>query len=134
MPAPAVLPRRWSIADSIETYDVRAWGGLYFGVSPAGHRPSVTWSTPSAVDGTGAESSSRRSVMRAGPWVVETLGGHRRGPARPGRSSPAYGSAVGARRCLTQFTVRQPPSSRPTAMATMPTAANESRRGGRLRA
>ena len=30
MPAPAGLPRRWTVADSAEMYAVRAWGGGYF--------------------------------------------------------------------------------------------------------
>ena len=37
MAAPAGLPRRWSVADSIETYGVRHWGGSFFGVNDAGN-------------------------------------------------------------------------------------------------
>ena len=33
----AGMPRRWSVADSVETYNVRNWGGAYFGVNAAGH-------------------------------------------------------------------------------------------------
>ena len=37
MPMVAGMPRRWSIADSIETYNIRSWGGSYFGVNTAGN-------------------------------------------------------------------------------------------------
>ncbi len=37
MPAPAGIPRRWSVADSTETYAVRAWGGGYFTINDAGN-------------------------------------------------------------------------------------------------
>ena len=37
MAAPAGIPRRWTIADSAETYSVRAWGGGYFGINEAGN-------------------------------------------------------------------------------------------------
>src|SRR5512141_93443 len=37
MPAPAGLPRRWSVADSAETYSISSWGSAYFGVNEAGH-------------------------------------------------------------------------------------------------
>src|SRR4051812_21758400 len=35
--APNPLPRRWTVADSIETYEIRAWGGQYFSANAAGH-------------------------------------------------------------------------------------------------
>jgi arginine decarboxylase len=31
------IPRRWSVADSAETYSVRAWGGSYYGINDAGN-------------------------------------------------------------------------------------------------
>ncbi|GIX46706.1 MAG: biosynthetic arginine decarboxylase [Candidatus Tectimicrobiota bacterium] len=31
------LPKRWSIADAIETYGIREWGNHYFQISEAGH-------------------------------------------------------------------------------------------------
>src|SRR5690349_18446447 len=37
MPAPAGIPSRWTVADSAETYAVRAWGGGYFGINEAGN-------------------------------------------------------------------------------------------------
>src|SRR5215468_10041446 len=37
MPAPAGIPRRWSVADSAEMYAVRSWGGGYFGINDAGN-------------------------------------------------------------------------------------------------
>jgi arginine decarboxylase len=37
MPAPLGLPRRWSVADSAETFNISSWGGAYFGVNEAGH-------------------------------------------------------------------------------------------------
>ena len=37
MAAPAGIPRRWTVADSVETYAVRAWGGGYFGINDAGN-------------------------------------------------------------------------------------------------
>jgi arginine decarboxylase len=37
MPAPAGLPRRWSVADSADTYSISSWGSAYFGVNEAGH-------------------------------------------------------------------------------------------------
>jgi len=37
MAAPAGMPRRWTIADSLETFGVRHWGGPYFSVNAAGH-------------------------------------------------------------------------------------------------
>src|SRR5579871_343604 len=37
MAAPAGLPRRWSVADSAEMYNVRAWGGGYFTINEAGN-------------------------------------------------------------------------------------------------
>src|SRR5690349_19228107 len=37
MPAPAGLPRRWSVADSADTYAINTWGSAYFGVNEAGH-------------------------------------------------------------------------------------------------
>jgi arginine decarboxylase len=36
MAAVVGLPRRWTVADSAETYNIRSWGGGYFGVSEAG--------------------------------------------------------------------------------------------------
>ncbi|MSP60101.1 MAG: biosynthetic arginine decarboxylase [Myxococcales bacterium] len=33
----AGMPRRWTVADSLEIYNVRSWGGSYFSVNPAGH-------------------------------------------------------------------------------------------------
>ena len=33
----AVLPRKWTVADSIETFNVRSWAGPYFSVNAAGH-------------------------------------------------------------------------------------------------
>src|SRR5262252_1471215 len=43
MPKLAGMPIRWTVADSIETYMVRSWGGQYFDVNSSGHcavRPS----------------------------------------------------------------------------------------------
>jgi arginine decarboxylase len=37
MPAPAGIPRRWTVADSTETYAVRSWGGGYFAINDAGN-------------------------------------------------------------------------------------------------
>jgi arginine decarboxylase len=37
MAAPAGLPRRWSVADSTETYAVRAWGSGYFTINDFGN-------------------------------------------------------------------------------------------------
>ncbi|HZS39378.1 MAG TPA: biosynthetic arginine decarboxylase [Polyangia bacterium] len=37
MPAPAGIPRRWTVADSAETYAVRSWGGGYFTINDAGN-------------------------------------------------------------------------------------------------
>jgi len=37
MAAPAGIPRRWTVADSAETYAVRAWGGGYFGINESGN-------------------------------------------------------------------------------------------------
>ena len=37
MAQPAGLPRRWAIADSAETYNIRSWGGEYFGVNSVGN-------------------------------------------------------------------------------------------------
>jgi arginine decarboxylase len=37
MPAPAGIPRRWTVADSAEIYAIRAWGGGYFSVNEAGN-------------------------------------------------------------------------------------------------
>jgi arginine decarboxylase len=31
------MPRRWTIADSLETYGVRSWGGSYFGINEKGN-------------------------------------------------------------------------------------------------
>jgi arginine decarboxylase len=45
MAAPAGLPRRWSVADSAETYAVRSWGGGYFAINDAGN-VSVTPNGP----------------------------------------------------------------------------------------
>src|SRR5262249_37061402 len=33
----AGIPRRWTIADSLETYAIRAWGNNYFSINDAGH-------------------------------------------------------------------------------------------------
>src|SRR4029077_8461602 len=35
--APGGMPRHWSVADSLETYGVRSWGGGYFGVNDKGN-------------------------------------------------------------------------------------------------
>ena len=32
-----VTPRKWSLADSVETYEIRTWGNPYFGVNDKGH-------------------------------------------------------------------------------------------------
>ena len=37
MPAAIGLPRRWSVADSLEMYGVRSWGNNYFGINDHGH-------------------------------------------------------------------------------------------------
>ncbi len=37
MPAPAGLPRRWTVADSAEIFNISSWGGAYFGVNEVGH-------------------------------------------------------------------------------------------------
>jgi arginine decarboxylase len=37
MAATAGLPRRWSVADSVDTYGVRSWGTPYFGINDAGN-------------------------------------------------------------------------------------------------
>jgi arginine decarboxylase len=37
MAAPAGIPRRWTVADSAETYAVRSWGGGYFTINDAGN-------------------------------------------------------------------------------------------------
>lgn len=37
MAAPAGIPRRWTVADSAETYSIRAWGHNYFGINDAGN-------------------------------------------------------------------------------------------------
>ena len=37
MAAPAGMPRRWTIADSIETYNIRNWGSPFFSINPLGH-------------------------------------------------------------------------------------------------
>jgi arginine decarboxylase len=37
MAAPAGLPRRWTVADSAEMYNVRSWGGGYFTINGAGN-------------------------------------------------------------------------------------------------
>jgi arginine decarboxylase len=37
MAAPAGIPQRWSVADSVETYGIRNWGAQYFGINDAGH-------------------------------------------------------------------------------------------------
>src|SRR5438552_1228631 len=37
MAAVVGLPRRWSVADSAEIYNIRSWGGGYFGVSETGN-------------------------------------------------------------------------------------------------
>jgi len=31
------VPHKWTLADSVETYDIRTWGGLYFGVNDKGN-------------------------------------------------------------------------------------------------
>src|SRR5213083_3029257 len=31
------VPHKWTLADSVETYDVRTWGSSYFGVNDKGH-------------------------------------------------------------------------------------------------
>jgi arginine decarboxylase len=33
----AGIPRRWTVADSLEIYNIRSWGGSYFSVNPAGN-------------------------------------------------------------------------------------------------
>jgi arginine decarboxylase len=45
MAAPAGLPRRWTVADSADTYAVRSWGGGYFTINEAGN-VAVTPSGP----------------------------------------------------------------------------------------
>ena len=51
MPAPAgQLPRRWTVADSTETYSVRAWGGAYFHINEAGNVAVTPNATGAAVD------------------------------------------------------------------------------------
>ena len=50
MAAPAGIPRRWTIPDSIETYGIRNWGGQYFAINDAGNvsvTPSGATSTAS---------------------------------------------------------------------------------------
>jgi arginine decarboxylase len=47
MAAPAGIPRRWSVADSTDTYAVRAWGGGYFAINEAGN-VAVTPSGPNS--------------------------------------------------------------------------------------
>jgi arginine decarboxylase len=37
MPAAIGLPRRWTVADSLEMYGVRSWGNNYFGINDHGH-------------------------------------------------------------------------------------------------
>ena len=37
MHTPAGMPRRWTIADSLEIYNLRSWGGTYFSVNALGH-------------------------------------------------------------------------------------------------
>src|SRR5258708_39074052 len=37
MAAPAGIPRRWTVADSVETYAIRAWGSEYFSVNDSGN-------------------------------------------------------------------------------------------------
>jgi arginine decarboxylase len=37
MPTAVGLPRRWTVADSLEIYGVRSWGNNYFGVSDQGN-------------------------------------------------------------------------------------------------
>ncbi|MBV8879849.1 MAG: biosynthetic arginine decarboxylase, partial [Planctomycetaceae bacterium] len=31
------VPHKWTLADSVETYDIRTWGGVYFGVNDRGN-------------------------------------------------------------------------------------------------
>ena len=31
------VPQKWTLADSVETYDIRTWGNPYFGVNEKGH-------------------------------------------------------------------------------------------------
>ncbi|HEY0839574.1 MAG TPA: hypothetical protein VGD74_05265, partial [Vulgatibacter sp.] len=31
------VPRKWTIADSTETYEIRTWGSPFFGVNEKGH-------------------------------------------------------------------------------------------------
>jgi len=45
MLAPSGIPRRWTVADSAETYAVRAWGGSYFSINENGN-VSVTPAGP----------------------------------------------------------------------------------------
>ncbi len=52
----AGMPRRWSVADSIEMYNVRSWGGAYFGVNTVGHVVANPAGTPST-DGAAANAS-----------------------------------------------------------------------------
>jgi arginine decarboxylase len=33
----ATLPRKWTLADSVETYEIRTWGNPFFGVNEKGH-------------------------------------------------------------------------------------------------
>lgn len=50
MAAPAGIPRRWTVPDSIETYGIRNWGGQYFAINDAGNvsvTPSGATSTAS---------------------------------------------------------------------------------------
>src|SRR5262244_4454248 len=37
MPSIAGLPRRWTVADSLEMYGIQSWGNSYFGINEQGH-------------------------------------------------------------------------------------------------
>ena len=122
MPAPLGLPRRWTVADSAETYGIRNWGGAYFGrqrgrprrVHPGGIR--VAGHRPEGAGGRGAAPRHR-------PAAAHPLHGHPASTASSSSTRPSAGpSPSTATRARTGASTR----SRSTRTAT----SSRDRRGG----